>query len=128
MVRLFIETEQMIVRCLRPSRRNSREEDGARKTLPLTDLRDDRADLRVDDVGLASNDVPVIKDAPYERLAGRMRPQVSREAGRPVDRQVRLDDEQRGFVALLLQGLPAAAVDDFKMQPIAVLGHRTSAT
>ena len=95
-VRLFIEMEQASLRSCSLRIETVKWRNAARKTLPLTDLRDDRAHLSVDDVRLANNDVPVVEGALRERLAGRVRPQVTREAGRLEDRQVPLDDEQRG--------------------------------
>ena len=76
--------------------KNGREEYATRNALPFSDLLNDRNEFSVDDVGIASNDVPVVEDSLRERLAGRVRPQVSREGGRLEDRQVRVNDEQRG--------------------------------
>ena len=47
----------------------------------LSDLHDDRADICDDVVGHANNDVTVAEEAVLERLAGRVRQQVSRETG-----------------------------------------------
>ena len=51
------------------------------KDLPLLDLHNDCADISDDVVGHANNDVPVVEEAEREHLAGRVRPNVRREAG-----------------------------------------------
>ena len=72
----------------------------ARKPLPLTDLRDNRAHLSVDDVRLANNDVPVVEGALREHLAGRVRPQVT----------LKQDDSKTGRSPLTMnRGVPGAA-------------------